>query len=129
MTRMSDIRERVLNHRDCKVFLSPDDQKGTRDWGLATRDSATNPKPLAPNPSRAKPVIHEESIKACPARSYGCAATRGRRGGAATRGRRVAGATKTPADGSQPTALGFGILAVSRKPLAASPHHRRPPRP
>jgi hypothetical protein len=34
-----------------------------------------------------KPVIHEESIKVCPARSYG---------GAATHGRRVAGWTKVP---------------------------------
>jgi len=59
-----------------------------------------NPEPLAPNPSFTMPVIHEEPIKACPARSYG---------GAATRSRRIAGATKAPADGSQLAAHGLGI--------------------
>jgi len=39
-----------------------------------------------------KPVIHEESIKACP-----------------ELGRRIAGATKAPADGSQLAAHGLGI--------------------
>ena len=48
---------------DRKVFLSPDYQIGTRDWGLGTWDSDPNPEPLAPNPSCFQPVIREESIK------------------------------------------------------------------
>ncbi|HTW90452.1 MAG TPA: hypothetical protein VMH22_01935 [bacterium] len=74
---MADLVERF--ERDRKVFLSPDYQIGARDRGLGTWDSDPSPEPPAPNPSCFQPVIHEESINACPERS-----------------RRVAGATKAP---------------------------------
>jgi hypothetical protein len=75
-----------IRHSDFVIRTSPHESLG---WDVSNKAGLTE---------FSKPVIHEESIKACPARSYG---------GAATLGRKIAGSTKAP------------VVNVSVKPFAA----------
>jgi hypothetical protein len=50
-----DVVKRLVDRfdQDRKVFLSPDNQGATRDWGLGTGDPNPNPESLASNPCAA----------------------------------------------------------------------------